>query len=129
MATTTSGRHTGAATPVGTMPPLHVTTRGIPGPEHVRDVDADDELRRARWHRQDLVVWTVAIVVVGLFFAALAALAPAAAASDVHQGLDGWAWNQYRSGERSTAVVTPTPTQPASPFGAPPMTALPPLGS
>jgi hypothetical protein len=128
MATATDKPHGSHAIQVTDMPPLHVTTDGIPAHEHLTARPRHVRDGRAGQRRSNRITWTIAGLVVILFLGATAVLQVMAPAS-VHLGLSSWAWSQYRSGERvATSMEVTLPVTPNSPFTGPPMTALPPLG-
>jgi hypothetical protein len=108
MTTTTPTGSTQLSTRVEDMPPLHVTTSGIPADEHVGAAPS----RGAR-RRSSIVVWVVAGFIAVFAIASALLYQPP---GDLHMGLSPYAWSQYRAGERvapvPTVVVTPTPEPP-----------------
>lgn len=88
-------------TPVEVMPPLDVTTQGIPTAEHVETPPPVRE-RRAR-----TLAWALAGVVGALLMVALGVVLYAVSnpAPDVaHMGLTTEAWQEYRAGERASTT-------------------------
>ena len=101
-------------TRVEDMPPLHVTTVGIPEQEHI---ERERRQTRSRQHHRDVVTWTIVGLVLVLF--GLFAATVYTPKTDTHMGLSPYAWSQYRAGERAPAPLTlPAPTTPTYPFTA-----------
>jgi hypothetical protein len=98
-----------ATTPLEAMPPLNVTTEGIPPQEHVEASPPEPALTTEHPNR----AWQFVLAAAGVLGLVLLgglvilALRPAqVAVNATHMGLDQQAWSAYRAGERvSTTPV------------------------
>ena len=110
--------------PLHDLPPLHITTVGIPPDEHITAHEA--HLReRALWHGSDrIAVLALWALVLGIAFVVVALVVPARITTPTGQGTV--AWTDYRSGEQSSTYLTTTPpANLASPFTGEPYAAIP----
>jgi hypothetical protein len=91
-------------TPVTALPPLDVTTEGVPAAELLRpaaELAAEDARRQ---HRRDVFVWALSgVLVLVAVVAGLLLWLPST--SSVHMGLSDAAWSEYRAGERAVLLV------------------------
>lgn len=103
------------------LPPLHVTTVGIPPDEHITVREAHRR-ERALWWGSDriawLAVWTL-LLLLGFFLVAAALPARSTATTT------GVGWSGYRSDERVAASTVDLDPALASPFTGQPYAALP----
>lgn len=97
------------------LPPLHVTTVGIPPDEHISERESHRR-ERALWRGSDRLAWLglwALVLMLGFFLVALA-VPPR---TTTPTGLGPVAWTDYRSGERATSYAdTERSTNLASPF-------------
>lgn len=106
------------------LPPLHVTTVGIPPDEHLTPHESHQR-ERALWRGSDRVaeygIWLL-VLLLGFFLVAFAA-APRATTPT---GQGSVAWTDYRSGEQaSTYAASPAAANLASPFTGQAYAAIP----
>jgi hypothetical protein len=106
------------------LPPLHVTTVGIPPDEHISPHES--HLReRELWRGSDRIAWIAVwalVVLLGFFLAAVAM--PPSTTTPTGQG--SVAWTDYRSGEHASTYASSAPAPNlASPFTGEPYAALP----
>lgn len=91
-------------TPVETMPPLSVTTQGVPAAELLAPGPAPtDEDTRAQRARQAFA-WALSGVLVLVAVVAGVLLGLPRSSGD-HMGLSDTAWSEFRAGERAVLLV------------------------
>ena len=102
--TTTDAPRTQAprATPVEAMPPLSVTTQGVPAAELLPPVPADEESRAQQARRAFAWALSGVLVLVAVLAGVLLSMPRT---SGVHLGLSDAAWSEYRAGERVVLLV------------------------
>lgn len=114
-------------THVADLPPLQVTRTGIPADEHLPEHVPQSVLDEQQFRRRSRITWIV-VGTLCLVFALAAALMYAPPQAGVHMGLGGYAWTQYRAGERVPgSPTTSTPPGLQSPFTGVPLTGIPPF--
>ncbi len=104
------------------LPPLHVTTVGIPPDEHITERESH-ERERALWWGSDRIAWLASwLLLVLLAFILVAIALPAASTSTTGAVV----WSEQRAGERATtSAATTYDTRLASPFTAEAYAGLP----
>jgi hypothetical protein len=102
--TTTDAPRTQAprTTPVEAMPPLSVTTQGVPPAELLPPTPTDEETRAQQARRAFAWALSGVLVLVAVVAGVLLWLPRT---SGVHMGLSDAAWSELRAGERVVLVV------------------------
>ena len=98
-------------THVADLPPLAVTTEGIPASEHLEapsPAPVETESRaQARSRRIILALEGVLLLVIVAAFAVGVSQLLSSPPASLHMGLSNQAWTEYRAGERAPAPLIP----------------------
>jgi hypothetical protein len=104
------------------LPPLHVTTVGIPPDEHITERESHHR-EHELWWGSDMIAWLalwLLVLILGFFVTALLA------AGSVGSAPGGIAWSDQRAGERATTTASTTyAPNLASPFTGEPYVGYP----